>query len=458
MKVKRFVAPDMRQAIRWVRDEQGPEAVILSSRKTAEGVEIVSAVDFDESVVQRLVDGARSVSGNSGAQPPAQAQRGESGAGESKGQSDAHPRRAPQRANVDGATKNRPAGSDGARTSQPPTPAQGREAAFKNDPVTERRSEDSSAKAEQAIASLRSELRSMRGLLNSRLTALADSDYERREPTRSRIGRRLETFGLMSSTARSVADQVRDTATVKDSWREALKYLAGKIPVAERDPLERGGRIALVGPAGVGKTVVARKMAEAFARDHGRQSIALISTNTAGLDGQRELIALGQALGIYTLMAGGVAELRDALNAVADRRLVLIDTAGISHRDPRVQNLSRILSEVPGVEPWLVLSASAQRRVLEGTIRSFAGLRPRGCMLTKVDECGVLGEPVDALIRSGLPVAHLSAGQNRSSGLQRARGGGIVKLMLDLDGENRKQRADAGEEQHQQARPEVQAR
>lgn len=457
MKVKRFVAPDMRQAIRWVREEQGPEAVILSTRKTTKGVEIVSAVDFDESVVQRLVDGARSVSGNSEPRPPAQAERGETGPGESKGQTGAPPRRAPQRPNVDRATRNSRAGSDGARTSQPP-PTGKREAAVKNGAVTERRRDDSSANAEKAIATLRSELRSMRGLLNSRLTALADNDYERREPTRSRIGRRLETFGLTSSTARSVADQVRDTGTMRDSWREALKYLAGKIPVAERDPLERGGRIALVGPAGVGKTVVARKMAEAFARDHGRQSIALISTNTAGLDGPRELIALGQALGIYTLTAGGAAELRDALDAVVDRRLVLIDTAGISHRDPRVQNLSRILSHVPGVQPWLVLSASAQRRVLEGTIRSFAGLRPRGCVLTKVDECAVMGEPVDALIRSGLPVAHLSAGQNRSSGLQRARGGGIVQLMLDRDGENRKQRADAGGQKDRQARPEVEAR
>ena len=48
MKIKRFVAPDMRQAMRLVREAQGPDAVILSNNRVKGGVEIVSAVDYDE--------------------------------------------------------------------------------------------------------------------------------------------------------------------------------------------------------------------------------------------------------------------------------------------------------------------------------------------------------------------------------------------------------------------------
>ena len=51
MKVKRFFAPDMRQAIRLVREEQGPDSVILSNRKVDGGIEIVAAVDYDESLL-----------------------------------------------------------------------------------------------------------------------------------------------------------------------------------------------------------------------------------------------------------------------------------------------------------------------------------------------------------------------------------------------------------------------
>ncbi len=59
MKIKRFVAPDMRTAFALVRQEHGPDAVILSNRMTDDGVEIVAASNYDESLVQRTLDAMR---------------------------------------------------------------------------------------------------------------------------------------------------------------------------------------------------------------------------------------------------------------------------------------------------------------------------------------------------------------------------------------------------------------
>jgi flagellar biosynthesis protein FlhF len=59
MKIKRFVAPDMRSALRMVRDEHGPDAVILSNRRTDEGIEIVAASNYDEALVQQALDAVR---------------------------------------------------------------------------------------------------------------------------------------------------------------------------------------------------------------------------------------------------------------------------------------------------------------------------------------------------------------------------------------------------------------
>lgn len=59
MKIKRFVAADMRSAMNLVRREHGPEAVILSNRRIEEGVEIVAAAHYDETVVKRALDEAR---------------------------------------------------------------------------------------------------------------------------------------------------------------------------------------------------------------------------------------------------------------------------------------------------------------------------------------------------------------------------------------------------------------
>ena len=59
MKIKRFVAADMRSAMNLVRREHGPEAVILSNRRVENGVEIVAAAHYDESAVQRALEASQ---------------------------------------------------------------------------------------------------------------------------------------------------------------------------------------------------------------------------------------------------------------------------------------------------------------------------------------------------------------------------------------------------------------
>ncbi|MGO4551387.1 flagellar biosynthesis protein FlhF [Lysobacter sp. 2RAF19] len=58
MRIKRFIAPDMRTALRMVRDDQGPDAVILSNRATPEGIEVVSATDYDEALAAQALRAA----------------------------------------------------------------------------------------------------------------------------------------------------------------------------------------------------------------------------------------------------------------------------------------------------------------------------------------------------------------------------------------------------------------
>src|SRR5580658_3056366 len=52
MKITRHTGPDIRHALRAVRDSLGADAVILATRRTANGVEITAAMDFDADNVQ----------------------------------------------------------------------------------------------------------------------------------------------------------------------------------------------------------------------------------------------------------------------------------------------------------------------------------------------------------------------------------------------------------------------
>lgn len=69
MKIKRFVAPDMRTAFAMVRQEHGPDAVILSNRVTEDGVEIVAASNYDEALVKHTLEAMRPANTNAPLHP-----------------------------------------------------------------------------------------------------------------------------------------------------------------------------------------------------------------------------------------------------------------------------------------------------------------------------------------------------------------------------------------------------
>ncbi len=52
MKIKRYLDKDMRHVLRRVREDQGPDAVILSNRRVDEGIEVIAAIDYDEALVR----------------------------------------------------------------------------------------------------------------------------------------------------------------------------------------------------------------------------------------------------------------------------------------------------------------------------------------------------------------------------------------------------------------------
>src|ERR1700675_636206 len=73
MKIKRYMAESMRAALAQVRAEQGPDAVILSSRRVAEGIEVIAAVDYDEALFAGATQKRTSVAAAETVQPPAAA-------------------------------------------------------------------------------------------------------------------------------------------------------------------------------------------------------------------------------------------------------------------------------------------------------------------------------------------------------------------------------------------------
>jgi flagellar biosynthesis protein FlhF len=114
------------------------------------------------------------------------------------------------------------------------------------------------------------------------------------------------------------------------------------------------------------------------------------------------------------------AALGETLDRLGDYRLVLIDTAGLSHRDLALGNQLAALARLPHVNAQLVLPANTHADDLDEVVRRFAIAKPRGVVLSKVDETGRLGASLSVTVRHGLPISYLTDGQRVPEDLHRA--------------------------------------
>ncbi|MDX5332618.1 MAG: flagellar biosynthesis protein FlhF [Gammaproteobacteria bacterium] len=414
MKIKRFFAQDMRQAIRLVREEHGPDAVILSTRRAEGGIEIISAIDFDQDTVHAMA----------GVAP--------------------EPAPAPWEFSLDEEDDRLPAMA-GARADEAPTSlaelTARREAAPARLEAPARPEKEVVWSQDPAIVAMRQELESMRGLLQDQLSQLAWGDYARKHPLKAQLLRRLSRLGLATPLAREVAEGLAGVTDPDEAWRLALAQLVRRTPVTDDTLLAHGGVVALVGPTGVGKTTTIAKLAARFVQRHGRGHVALVSTDSYRIGAQKQLMTFGQILGVETHNVNSPEELDGVLRRLAGKKLVLIDTAGMSQRDVRLAQQFGSIAANPLIRTYLVMSANTERAVMEETVAAFRQVRIDGMVITKIDEAVTLGASLSVAIGNGLPIAYVSDGQRVPEDLHPARADRLVKRAVHLTQVHRKAEA-----------------
>jgi len=392
MKIKRFVAPDMRQALRRVREEQGPDAVILSNSRVADGVEIIAALDYDEALVREALGSIRA--GTDAAGAPARSV----------------PQDAPaQNAGADtGSAEAAARASADTRTQTPTHRALAELAADPAAPLPSPADE-----ANPALDAVHSDIRGLRELLESQLSSLAWNDYSRRQPGRAQVLRNLSRLGVAPDVAAPIAEQLEDGDASEHAWQLPLRILAESLPMAGDRLLENGGIAAFVGPTGVGKTTTIAKLAARYAMRHGAEGIALVTTDCYRIGAEEQLATYARILGARMYVAEDGEALAALLERLDSMDLVLIDTTGMNQRDERLaEHLADLRIEGTPVEVFLTLSATAQEASLDEAVRRFGQLPLAGCALTKIDETAQLGCALGVLIRHRLPLVYIADGQS----------------------------------------------
>lgn len=441
MKIKRFVAKDMRSALAEVKQLLGPDAVILSNKKTAEGVEIVAAIDpqpvaaavaaaplplRDEPAEDKVLLGAAAAKAK-GAAIAASLQ-------ELMARNVQQPAAAattrPQLSRPEGRPANRGATPDPLVRSVKFPRLGGRDA---ETPLNALRM-TSRHEPRDEMSQVRQELAQLRALLQHQLSGLMWQDLERREPLRAMLIERLRQLGFERALADQIACYIPEEFNEEQAWPQVMELLSQQLRTGRDDILRQGGVVALVGPTGVGKTTTIAKLAARFAQVNGPDSVALISTDTYRIGAHEQLATYGRIIGCQVKLAHNAAELNELLQRFRNRKLVLIDTAGMSQRDERLQaHLEELLRDnATAIRSFLVLSANAQQRVMQEAVEHFRCVPLSGLIISKLDECLSLGEILGVAIQNALSISYLTDGQRVPEDLAVADGRQLIDLANAL--------------------------
>jgi len=290
-----------------------------------------------------------------------------------------------------------------------------------------------SATARRDQEDMMNELRSMKSLIEERFGALAFIEKLQRQPGQARLTQKLLDCGFSPALIRKIGDSLPADAADEAGW--AASVLERNLLTAEAEaPLEdQGGVYALVGATGVGKTTTTAKIAAAFAAKYGANNLGLITLDAYRIGAHEQLRAYGRILGVPVHTAHDRASLEDLLDLLAGKKMVLIDTAGMAQRDVRTRELLDMLSH-RAIKKLLVVNAASQGETIEDVMISYHASLCAGIVLSKMDEAVKLGPALDALIRHKVKVIGVANGQRVPEDWHRLSANALVHRALRAAG------------------------
>ena len=472
MLMKKFVGASAREAMQKMKAELGPEALVISNRKVAAGVEILAMVEAPGDIAT----GRSFTAAGAGANPQA-----------------AHPQQIPTRPAparmAATAPVPRPAPNAAPSSARPesgftslkdfatridapapPAPLAHATAAAATAPwaplnayaaqnaqfkptawpaaavaaaamVPQAAIAAAPAPVERAAPSpherlLLREMAAMKAMLQDQIAGQAWREMAQRRPLAVTVWRELVEAGFSASLARQVADRLPDDHGEPEARKWVSEVLSRNLRCVDpaHNMVEAGGVFALVGPTGVGKTTTTAKLAARCVVKYGAQSLGLITTDSYRIGAFDQLSIYGKILGVPVHSAQSYGELEATVATMAGKRMVLIDTTGMGQRDNRVAEQINLLDN-PSIRRVLLLNAAAQAETLEDVARAYqgkaAGARPlAGVILTKIDEAAKLAPVLDVVARHALELFAVTNGQRVPEDLHGATGAALVQRAL----------------------------
>ena len=478
MKIRRFVAKDMRTALEQIKHELGADAVIMSNKKIPEGVELMAAVDYGQQVavsnqkqqedsnkISRDVENdVVSLSTNNVLASKTIVDHNEVPVSDDNlaafmkrhtKNHDHQPAMSTSKQDLDleQQLKNftdrleQAAAGDNSIVTQgyAPVEPETRESEYVQQSLQQSQKSQVSAipvaqHSERSadgvvdIDQMRAEMASIRQLLEHQISGLMWQDMAQKDPSKALMVNKLMAMGIAEQVADQIASYIPTNLNIQDAWQQAKQLLASQLNTNNNEIIHRGGVVSLVGPTGVGKTTTIAKLAARFAQIHGADQVVLISTDSYRIAGFEQLTTYGRIIGCQVKLAKDTNSLDILLHQFSKKKLILIDTAGMGQRDMRlVEQLTTLIGNSRvRIRNYLVLAANTQQLVMQENVERFKKVPLAGAIFTKLDESLSVGEVISTAIQNGLPIVYLTDGQRVPEDIKVANAEKLVTLADKL--------------------------
>ena len=272
------------------------------------------------------------------------------------------------------------------------------------------------------------------------ITSLQGQSGEELLPEDSPLAQELVKSGVSTELIRKILDTLTTlpveggNQTLKSRLGETLGRLikfAGTLKLRKNSPRI----VALVGPTGVGKTTTTAKLAAMYALNRGNK-VALITMDIFRVGAVEQLKTYSRIMGIPLEVASTPKELEKAVEKHAACDLIFIDTAGRSHKDKeKLDEMKNFLDNKIPIEVYLCLSATTKDRELEEILSRFRIFPISKVVFTKIDECESFGNMVNLLMKDNLQIAYFTTGQRVPEDIEVATPAKLAEMILREESE-----------------------
>ncbi|MGM0443708.1 MAG: flagellar biosynthesis protein FlhF [Fibrobacterota bacterium] len=427
MKIKKFTALTMKEALVQVKAELGDDAMILKSRKLPKslvpgkggGFEVTAAVDDDEGITPSRnpriqASGALNSSGERRTKPLNEGYTNQL-----------------RRLTREGRELRRQMAEESSRGARQTTDdRKNASSAEKKEKAPPHRNPPDSGSSIQ-IMKLHDELNEMRKLLASILATGESRASGGYAGPWAILFKRLRDSGIKEDIAADLINNLKETVPSpgKEINSRFIQTLSESFPTTGEG---LGDRIhVFVGPTGAGKTTTIAKLAAYFSLEKGLR-VALITSDTYRIAAVEQLRTYAEIIGVELQVAFGPEDIPDMVVNCAQSDVILVDTAGRSQQQrEHLDELDALLAGLKADARHLVLSAGTKEEDLRDILRRYRRFDVNRLVFTKLDETVSLGNVYNIVNEFMVPVSFLTFGQSVPDDIEFAQSGLFVKKMLE---------------------------